>query len=96
MTSQISDKLIALKIEKARMSREESKLILDKGITMYLLFLLISVVGLITRYLELTNFLILICMAFLVLIVTSLPYLRNITIEKKDFDNLIKEVEENK
>jgi len=93
MGNEALDRLVTLKIEKSKMDREESTLIMDKGISVYFLFLLIAIVGLVTGYLQITHFLILVCMAFLVLIVTSLPYIRSMMIEKKRMESLITQLE---
>lgn len=89
MKKKINEKLIDVLIERGKMNREQSVLIIDKGITVYFLFLVVAIVGLITKYLTLTNFVILICLAFVVLIITSVPYIKNLITEKRKIDEMI-------
>ncbi len=92
MKRAVDEKLINLVIERGKMNREQSTLILDKGITIYFLFLVIAVMGLITKFLSLTNFVILICLSFFILIITSIPYIRNLVSQKKKIDKLISSI----
>jgi len=95
MKKKVNEKLVDLMIERGKMNREQSTLIIDKGIMIYFVFLVIAVIGLITNYLSLINFMILIILAFLILIITSIPYIRSLVSEKKKLDELIDLVKKN-
>jgi len=83
-----------MKIERARLNRQQSTLIIDKGIIMYLAFLSIAIFGLISNYFTISNFFLLVLVAFSVLAITSLPYLTSIMAEKKELDSVIKYLED--
>jgi Flp pilus assembly protein TadB len=87
------EKLVDLKIERSRMNREESRLVIDKGISVYFLLLIIAVLGLLTKYLDLNTFVLLVFLGFVVLIITSIPYVRSMVIEKRKLNELISQLE---
>ena len=89
----IFEKLVDLKVERSKLNREQSTLMLDKGLLVYFAFLVIAILGLIKDMINITQFLILIVLAFSVLFVTSLPYIRMMLTEKKMIDDLISDLE---
>lgn len=87
------DKLMYLKIERSRLNREHSKMIFDKGVMTYFIFLTVSVTGLVTSYIDLKTFIFMLILAFAVLLFSSIPYLRSMVTERKMLDSMIKNVE---
>ncbi len=89
----LREKLIDLSIEKSKINREESRLIIDKGITVYFLLLVLAILGLVTKTLRLTDFVLLVCLSLIVLIITGIPYIKTVITEKKRLDGLMSQIQ---
>lgn len=85
--------IVLLEIERSKMNREQSTLVMDKGLNIYFFFLLFAILGIITRTLSIAGFFVLIIMGFVILLVTSYPYIKDMIAEKQRVNRLIDEFE---
>ncbi len=81
--------LLSLEIEKSKLNREKSLLLLDKSLLMYFAFLIIGIVGFINKYLDARFLNILIGLSFGVLAVGLVPYMMTMGREEKKLNELI-------
>ncbi len=87
--NQIEEKIIDIEIEKSRLNREKSIMVLDKAVFLYFSFLFIAVIGFVNQYIS-RNFLnVLIGMGLCVLIIGTLPYITIMSKEEKNLDKII-------
>ena len=84
--------VIYLEIEKSRINREKSKLVLDKSFVLYFSFLLVGVVGFAFNYITSLVLNVLIICGIIILVVGTFPYVIIIHKEEKKIDNLLKEL----
>ena len=87
-----SDKIIDLEIKKSDIRREKSKMVLDKCVWLYFLFMIIGSLGFVYGYVnpKMLNFLII--AAFIILIIGSMPYVTTVSKEEKRIDEFIKQL----
>jgi hypothetical protein len=85
----ISDKIVDLEIKKSDIRREKSKLVLDKCVWLYFLFMIIGVLGFIYGYVDTKMLNFLIIASFIILIIGTLPYVKTISREEKLIDEII-------
>lgn len=87
--SVIEKEIIELELEKSRIDREKSMLVLNKGLFLYFCFLFVAVMGFINGYLtkELLN--ILIIMSLCIIIIATLPYIKTMHKEERRLSSLI-------
>ena len=86
---QSGDMLLQLEIEKSKLNREKSLLLLDKSLLMYFAFLIIGVVGFVNNYLDVRYLNIMIALSFGVLAVGLVPYMLTMSREEKKLNALI-------
>ncbi|MBI2141107.1 hypothetical protein HYU16_01650 [Candidatus Woesearchaeota archaeon] len=89
MQGQKSEVLLQLEIEKSKLNREKSLLLLDKSLLMYFAFLIIGVVGFVNKYLDARYLNIMIALSFGVLAVGLVPYMLTMSREEKKLNALI-------
>jgi hypothetical protein len=94
--SKPSDTIVYLEIEKSKICREKSKLIMDKSIGLYVIFMFIGVVGFIFNYIDSFMLNTLIFMGITVLVIGTVPYMITVHKEEKKIDSYIKELKERK
>ena len=85
-----TDKIIELEIELSKINREKSVFVLNKAITLYIIFMVVAVVGMLNGYKSFFN--ILIVMGFCVLIIGALPYIRTMYSEEKKLKDLMEKL----
>ena len=86
----VKDELVlALEIEKSKLNREKSLLLLDKSLLIYFAFLTIGIIGFINKYLDARYLNVLIIMSFGVLAVGLVPYMLTMAGEEKKLNALI-------
>ena len=88
------EKVYEVIIEKSRLNREKSMLILNKALLLYFTFLFVGVIGFVYGYVDGLWLNILIIMGLGVLIIGILPYIRIIQAEEKKLDDMLKELRE--
>ena len=91
MTSQTKE-IIDLEVEKSRLNREKSMLVMNKGLILYFAFMFIAVIGFINDYLNQTLLNVLIVMGLLVLIIGTVPYVKTMHEEEERLNSLIAEL----
>jgi len=84
--------IIDLEVEKSRLNREKSMLVMNKGLILYFAFMFIAVIGFINGYLNQTLLNVLIVMGLLVLIIGTVPYVKTMHEEEERLNNLITEL----
>mgnify|MGYP001306211434 CR=1 FL=1 len=67
--------MLTLAIEKSKLNREKSLILLDKGMLLYFSFLFIAVLGFVNEYIDVNLLNGLVLMSFGVLIVAITPYI---------------------
>lgn len=92
MVNENSGKIIELELKKLDIKREKSRLILDKCIWLYFLFMIIGVIGFVYGYVSATVLNFLIIAAFIILIVGTMPYITTVSKEEKDLDKFIEQL----
>lgn len=81
--------IIDLEIEKSKINREKSMLVLNKSLLLYFSFLLISILGFINSYIDQLMFNTLILMGLVVLVIGIVPYIRTMREEEKNINDMI-------
>ena len=91
-----AEMVLSLEIEKSKLNREKSLLLLDKSLLMYFAFLIIGVVGFVNRYLDVRFLNVMIALSFGVLAVGLVPYMLTMSKEEKKLNELIETYKKNK
>jgi hypothetical protein len=86
----ISDTTVYLEIEKSKITREKARLVLEKSIALYFLFMLIGVAGFIFDYIDSVMLNTLIILGIVILITGSLPYMLTVKREEKKIEGYLK------
>ena len=82
--------LLSLEIEKSKLNREKSLLLLDKSLLMYFAFLIIGVIGFVNKLLDVRYLNIMIMLSFGVLAVGFVPYMLTMSSEERKLNELIR------
>ena len=86
----VSDEIVlALEIEKSKLNREKSLLLLDKALLIYFAFLIVGIIGFINKYFDARLLNLMILMSFGVLAVGLVPYMLTMASEEKKLNVLI-------
>ena len=85
----IEKEIMYLEIEKSRINREKSKLVLNKSLLLYFTFMVVGVLGFVFDYIDATLLNVLITVGIFVLITGTLPYLMIVSKEEKKIDEFI-------
>lgn len=85
----LSKALIDLEVEKSRLNREKSMLVMNKSLILYFCFMFVAVLGFINGYVTRTLLNVLIIMGLCVLVIGTLPYVRTMYAEEKRLNELI-------
>ncbi len=88
--------VVNLVLEKSKLNREKSVLVLDKALLLYFSFLFVGVIGFVNGYLTVQLLNMLILMSFGVLIVGIAPYWITMRKEEKNLEALISEAKKGK
>ena len=84
--------IIYLEIERSRIKREKSMLVLNKSLMLYFCFLFIGVIGFLFKYINTTLLNLFVILGIVILIVGAVPYLFVINQEEKNINRRIKEL----
>ena len=91
MTKQgISKSVIDLEVEKSRLNREKSMLVMNKSLILYFCFMFVAVLGFIHGYANRTLLNVLIVMGLCVLIIGTVPYVKTMQYEEQRLNDLVK------
>jgi len=80
---------IELKIEKSKLNRERAILILDKGLLLFLGFLLMGIIGFLNKLINQMTFNILIVAGLCVLLISIIPYSHIAKKSEKEIEDII-------
>jgi|TARA_B100002003_G_scaffold250628_1_gene290742 TM2 domain-containing membrane protein YozV len=89
MVKNNSEKILELEIKKSDIRREKSKLVLDKCVLLYFLFMVIGSLGFIYGYVNSKMLNLLIVASFIILIIGSMPYITTVAKEEKKINEFI-------
>jgi hypothetical protein len=89
---EINKQVIDLEVEKSRLNREKSMLVMNKSLILYFCFMFVAVLGFINGYITRTLLNVLIVMGLCVLIIGTVPYVKTMHSEEKRLDSLIQRV----
>ncbi len=81
--------IVDLEIEKSKLNREKSMLVLNKALILYFGFLLISIVGFVNGYITQSLFNLLIIMGLIVLVIGIVPYIKTMREEERHINKMI-------
>ncbi len=73
--SEVDREITYLELERSRINREKSKLVLNMGLVLYFGFLIAGVIGFAFHYIDSTFLNVLVICGILILIVSTFPYL---------------------
>jgi hypothetical protein len=85
----ISDTRIYLEIEKLRINREKSRLVLDKSMSLYGIFMLIALLGFIFDYIDSFMLNTLVILGIVILITGTMPYMIHVHKEEKQINEYL-------
>lgn len=85
----IRRELIGLEVEKSRLNREKSMLVMNKSLILYFAFMFVAVLGFINNYIGRSMLNILIIMGLCVLIIGTVPYVKTMHSEEKRLNDLV-------
>jgi len=81
---------IYLEIEKSKLQREKARLVMEKSISLYFIFMLVAVLGFLFNYIDSFMLNTLIILGIVVLFAGTLPYMLIIHKEEKKIDLYLK------
>ena len=87
--SSIERAIIDLEIEKSKLNREKSMLVLNKALMIYFVFLFMSIVGYVNNYIGKSLFNYLILMGLCVLVIGIIPYIKTMQDEERNMNEMI-------
>ncbi len=81
-----------LEIEKSRINREKSRIVLNKSLSLYVVFMIVGVIGFVFDFIDSTMLNTLIIAGIVILVLGTLPYLLISHKEEKKIDGFIKKL----
>ncbi|MBI5398377.1 hypothetical protein HZB03_02835 [Candidatus Woesearchaeota archaeon] len=84
--------VINLEVEKSRINREKSILVMNKSLVLYFVFMFVAILGFINGYISRTLLNVLIVMGLCVLIIGTVPYVKTMHEEEKRLNDLIERI----
>lgn len=90
--SEAEKQIISLKIERMKLEREKSLLILGSSVILFLAFIIISIIGLLNELITRFQLNLFIIGGFFVLIIGVLPYIRFVFKEEKELEKTLDEL----
>jgi hypothetical protein len=89
-THGLSREVIDLEVEKSRLNREKSILVMNKSLILYFAFMFVAVLGFINGYISGTLLNVLIVMGLCVLIIGTVPYVKTMHSEEQRLNDLLR------
>ncbi len=90
--SEAEKQIIYLEIERSKLNREKSMLVLNKALFLYFSFLFVGVIGLINNYITKTLLNIIVLLGVAALLIGFMPYIKIMLKEDERLDNWIKKL----
>ena len=91
MAKKLDSEVIYLEIEKSRIEREKARLVLDKSLLLYFVFMVVGIVGFVFKYIDSTLLNALVITGICILVIGTVPYLIVINNEEKKIKGFLKE-----
>jgi len=91
MAKRLGSEVIYLEIEKSRIEREKARLVLDKSLLLYFVFMVVGIVGFAFKYIDSTLLNVLVITGICILVIGTVPYLIVINNEEKKIKGFLKE-----
>jgi hypothetical protein len=88
-THAVKKEVVDLEVEKSRLNREKSMLVMNKSLILYFAFMFVAVLGFINGYISRTLLNVLIVMGLCVLIIGTVPYVKTMHSEEKRLNDLL-------
>ncbi len=85
----VEKQIIDIELEKSRLNREKSILVLNKSLFLYFAFLFVAVIGFVNGYISKSILNLLIVMGLVVLIIGTVPYIQTMKSEEKNLDMIV-------
>ncbi|MBI2577127.1 hypothetical protein HYV84_07990 [Candidatus Woesearchaeota archaeon] len=70
----VQQEIDMLELEKSKISREKAGVVLNKGLTLYVAFLLVGIIGFANEYIDSFMLNVLVIAGIVVLVISTLPY----------------------
>ena len=90
--SSVEQSIINLEVEKSRINREKSILVMNKSLVLYFVFMFVAIIGFINGYIGRTMLNVLIVMGLCVLLIGTVPYVKTMYFEEKRLNDLISRI----
>ena len=87
----LQKEVIVIEVEKSRLNREKSMLVMNKSLILYFAFMFVAVLGFINGYINRTLLNVLIVMGLCVLIIGTIPYVKTMHSEEKRLNDLLQQ-----
>ena len=91
MAKRLGSEVIYLEIEKSRIEREKARLVLDKSLLLYFVFMVVGIVGFAFKYIDSALLNALVITGICILVIGTVPYLIVINNEEKKIKGFLKE-----
>jgi hypothetical protein len=92
MKPKLNEMALSLEIEKSKIQREKSLLLIDKGLLLYFSFLFVGIIGFLNHYVSTTVLNMLVIMSFAVLGIAIAPYIVTMQKEENRLNELLKSI----
>jgi hypothetical protein len=92
MKSKLNPMALSLEIEKSKIEREKSLLLIDKGLLLYFSFLFVGIIGFLNHYVSTNVLNMLVIMSFAVLGIAIAPYIVTMHKEEIRLNELLKSI----
>ncbi|MEM0230602.1 MAG: hypothetical protein QXW00_02045 [Candidatus Woesearchaeota archaeon] len=83
---------IMIELELSKLRRNRATLVLAMGIMMYFVFIMAGVIGFVNRYINQSFLNLMVLLGLLILIVALFPYMKTLSDEEKQLDEMIAEL----
>ena len=84
--------IMYLEIEKSRINREKSRIVLNKSLLLYVLFMIVGIVGFASDYIDSMMLNVLIMAGIAVLVIGTIPYLIITHKEERKINGFLEEL----
>ena len=85
----LSSEVVSLELEKSRLNREKSILVMNKSLILYFAFMFVAVLGFINGYIDNNLLNVLVIMGLCVLVIGTVPYVKTMHSEEERLDGIL-------
>ena len=90
--SDLEKQIIDLRIEKLKLNRERSILILNKGTSVYFAFIVMAILGFMNNVIDLVSLNVLVLVGLVVLVASVIPYSKAMQKEEAELSKMLEEL----